>query len=78
MRSMMMKSFAVILFIFAIGLSPLIVSSSSASRVGRELLQRMPPCPRCLCCAPPPRPGTCCPCFCPVVGGPIQPQQPTP
>ncbi|KAI5647903.1 hypothetical protein M9H77_33908 [Catharanthus roseus] len=70
MKSMMMKSFAVTLLIFAIVLSPLIISSGSGSRVGRELLQtrwtrsRPPICPACVCCAPPPRPDTCCPCVC--------------
>ncbi|CAK9165321.1 unnamed protein product [Ilex paraguariensis] len=60
MASFSPKSTLVTLMIFAIVFSPML-SSEAARFTHRELLQRPPLCPACVCCEPPP-PGSCCRC----------------
>ncbi|KAH7858472.1 hypothetical protein Vadar_024168 [Vaccinium darrowii] len=55
------KTVFVTLIIFAMVLSPMLTSCEAARFTHRELLQRGPICPACVCCAPPP-PGSCCRC----------------
>ncbi|KAF7814185.1 small proline-rich protein 2H-like [Senna tora] len=71
MASHSLRLSLVTLFIFAIIFSPSLPSHAAPSitpTLPRPI--RLPPgtppiiCPACLCCAPPPAPGTCCPCVC--------------
>ncbi|XP_058192581.1 uncharacterized protein LOC131309898 [Rhododendron vialii] len=61
MESKSHKTVFVTLVVFAMVLSPMVTSCEAARSTHRELLQRPPICPACVCCAPPP-PGSCCRC----------------
>ncbi|XP_054783359.1 uncharacterized protein LOC129290639 [Prosopis cineraria] len=75
MASNSLKVSLLTLFIFALIMSPMATLPCDAARApppGGPAPTSFPHpripipiCPRCLCCAPPPAPGKCCPCFCP-------------
>ncbi|XP_054783165.1 uncharacterized protein LOC129290431 [Prosopis cineraria] len=72
MASNSLKLTLLTLFIFAIIFSPMTTLPCDAARApppGGPAPTPFPEipiyCPLCLCCAPPPAPGKCCPCFCP-------------
>ncbi|KAH7859122.1 hypothetical protein Vadar_031828 [Vaccinium darrowii] len=56
------KTVFVTLIILAMVLSPMLTSCEAARFTHRELLQRGPICPECVCCEPPRAADTCCTC----------------
>ncbi|KAI9109478.1 hypothetical protein K1719_019532 [Acacia pycnantha] len=62
-----LKLSLVTLFIFAVILSPTTTLTCEAARAPPPRAPGIPNnlfCPLCVCCAPPPAPGKCCPCLC--------------
>ncbi|KAF9591031.1 hypothetical protein IFM89_001241 [Coptis chinensis] len=69
---MEIKFFVATIFIFCLVLSPALPSDAARFNQ-RELLQRRPICPACLCCPNAKTPvGSCCPCCRGPIQGPIQ------
>ncbi|KAF5203351.1 hypothetical protein FRX31_007057 [Thalictrum thalictroides] len=58
------KSIMLTFLILCLVLSPTLPSSEAARFNQRELLQRRPICPACVCCPGPVPPGGCCRCGC--------------
>ncbi|KAL1538284.1 hypothetical protein AAHA92_27045 [Salvia divinorum] len=65
MGNNILKSFMVILFLSVVILSPILPTTSDATRFtveyNTDVVAKPPICPTCLCCEPPP-PGLCCEC----------------